>query len=204
MFAYCGNNPVARADKGGEFWEAIAIGFVAGMIGQYVSDVITNVKEGKRGVAALEARSSITDYLASGVGGAIAAIPGLNLFGTMAVGALGNVATGFLKGDITSWDEAKDAAFIGAVANGVGYGVAKGMAALKVKQINNMPRTARKQYLKTKIFNNTQASANNNLYNFSTSPLRWQIKLVEQQLSVFRSGIYSTITSTTGTVIVGT
>ena len=66
-----------------------------------------------------------------------------------------------------------------------------------------MPRTARKQFLKTEIFNNTQASANNNLFNFSTSPLRWQIKLVQDQLNVFRSGIYSTIISTVGTVFAG-
>ena len=135
LYAYCGNNPVSRKDDGGEFWEAVAIGFIAGVIGQYVSDVIENVKEGKSGMDALEPRSSIGDYVASGIGGAIAAVPGLNLLGTMAVGALGNVATGVLKGDVTNLEEAGKAALIGAAANGVGYGVAKGMAALKVKKL---------------------------------------------------------------------
>ena len=62
MFAYCGNNPVMRKDEGGNCWEALAIGFVAGIIGQYVSDVIENVKEGKRGIDVLARRSSIADY----------------------------------------------------------------------------------------------------------------------------------------------
>ena len=203
MFAYCGNNPVMRKDEGGNCWEALAIGFVAGVIGQYVSDVIENVKEGKRGIDVLATRSSIADYAVSGICGAFAAIPNLGLVGTMLVGAASNVASNWHKGNLSSWEDVADAALIGAIANGIGYGVAKGMAALKVKHINNIPRTAKKQFLKTNIFNNTQASANNNLYKFSTSPLRWQIELVENQLNIFRSGIYSTITSTAGTVIVG-
>ena len=102
LFAYCGNNPINRADSEGSFWEAIAFGFVAGVVGQYVSDVIGNVKSGKTGLDIFAPTSSANDYIASGVGGAIAAIPGLNFVGTMAVGAVGNVVSDSLKGNINS------------------------------------------------------------------------------------------------------
>ena len=33
MFAYCGNNPVSRADDGGEFWHLVVGGVIGGIIG---------------------------------------------------------------------------------------------------------------------------------------------------------------------------
>ena len=45
LYAYCGNNPVARADDGGEFWNIVigatfgaAVGAVVSMVSQYVED----------------------------------------------------------------------------------------------------------------------------------------------------------------------
>ena len=32
MFAYCGNNPVARADEGGEFWHIVAGAALGGIL----------------------------------------------------------------------------------------------------------------------------------------------------------------------------
>lgn len=200
FFAYCGNNPVARIDSEGCFWEAIAIGFVAGVIGQYISDVISNVKNGETGIDIFKSTSSASDYFASGVGGAIAAIPGLNLIGTMGAGAVGNVVSDALKGNINSMSDLGKSALRGGVANGIGYGVAKGMAALKVRQIGNMPRSTRKVYLRDNFYRNTQAFANTNLKTFANSTLSANIKIVEAQLAIFRSGIYSTITSTVTTL----
>ena len=37
-YAYCGNNPITRADEGGEFWHII-VGAVVGVATQYISDV---------------------------------------------------------------------------------------------------------------------------------------------------------------------
>ena len=125
MYLYCGNNPVIRADDEGEFWEAIVIGFVAGVVGQYISDVIGNVSSGKTGIDIFKPTSSAGDYLASGIGGAIAAIPGLNFVGTMAVGAVGSVTSDLLKGNINSWEDVGESALRGGVANGIGYGVSK-------------------------------------------------------------------------------
>ena len=123
--------------------------------------------------------------------------------GTMAVGAIGNVVTSACKGEISSWGDVRKAALIGGIANGIGYGVAKGVAALKVKQINGMPRTARKRFLQTNIYGNSQVNVNKNLHNFAASPLSSQIKLLENQLIKFKAGVYSTLTSTVGTVIAG-
>ena len=35
LYAYCGNNPVARHDDGGEFWHIAVGAFVGGLIGSY-------------------------------------------------------------------------------------------------------------------------------------------------------------------------
>ena len=200
LFAYCGNNPVAHVDYNGYFGVAIGIGFLAGLVGQYISDVIGNIQSGKTGAEIFIPTSYASDYLASGIGGAIAAIPGLNLIGTMAVGAVGSVVSDGLKGNINSWEDLGKSALKGGVANGIGYGVAKGMAALKVKQISNMPRSSRKVYLRDNFYCNSQVNANMNLQTFANSSMAVKIGIVETQLAIFRSGVYSTITSTFATL----
>ena len=195
MFAYCGNNPVSRIDSSGDFWEAIAIGFAVGVVGQYVSDVIGNIAGGKTGIDIFSPTSSARDYLASGLGGAIAAIPGLGLVGTMAVGAAGNVVADSIKGNINSLEDLGRSATRGAVANGIGYGVAKVAAAMRVGQIGNMPRSDRKIYLRDELFHNSQAFANQNLRTFANNSLWENIALVEANWPLLRSGVYSTITS---------
>ena len=54
MFAYCGNNPIARADDGGEFWNyvigglvgAVAGGFVAAMNGEGTAGIVIGAVAG--------------------------------------------------------------------------------------------------------------------------------------------------------------
>jgi len=72
LFAYCDNNPITRTDDGGEFWHVLA-GAAVGVIGKYVSDVVTNVVSGETGWNILKPRSSVVDYIAAGASGAIAA-----------------------------------------------------------------------------------------------------------------------------------
>ncbi|MBR0040901.1 MAG: RHS repeat protein [Oscillospiraceae bacterium] len=194
LFAYCGDNPVNRKDDGGEFWEAVAVGFFVGLVGQYASDVIENISNGKTGFDILSPTSSARDYLASGVGGAIAAIPGLGVVGTMAVGAAGNVVADCIRGNNGLKDLGQSAAR-GAFANLLGYGAAKAVAAMKVGQIGNMPRNAQKIFLRDELFHNSQSFANQNLRTFANNTLLENITLVETNLATLRSGIYSTITS---------
>ena len=200
MFAYCGNNPTARIDSSGYFWEAIGIGFVAGVVGQYVSDVMGNIKDGETGVGVLAFSSSGSEYLAAGIGGAIAATPGLKIIGTMAVGALGNVVSDSLKGNINGFDDLKKSALKGGVANAIGYGIAKGIATLKLNQISNMSRSSRKVYLRDNFYCNSQAQVNNNLRTFANASMSDNIKIIETQFFAFKSGVYSTVTSTLATL----
>ena len=196
LFAYCDNDPVNRKDDGGEFWEAIAIGFAAGFVGQYIGDVIGNISSGKTGIDIFKPSSSIGDYLASGVGGAIAATPGLNFIGTMAVGAFGSVSSDFFKGNLNNWKDVGESALRGGITNGIGYWVSKGMAALKVKQIENMPRADKKVYLRDNVYHSSQANVNINMQSFIKSSMSKKINIVEARLPIFQSGFYSTVTST--------
>ena len=118
----------------------------------------------------------------------------------MGVGAVGSVVSDGLKGNINNWEDLGKSALKGGVANGIGYGVAKGMAALKVKQIGNMPRSSRKVYLRDNFYRNSQANANINLKTFANSSMAVNIGIVETQVAVFRSGVYSTVTSTFATL----
>ena len=195
LFSYCGNNPVTREDSEGEFWLAIGIGFIAGLVTQYINDVAENIDDGKTGFAIFKPKSEISDYVASGIGGAIGSIPGLGFLGSMAAGSVGNVFTEYMKGNINSWGDLGSVALDGVLASGFGEGVTKGMSFIKVKQIGKMPRMSRKSFLRDKLFCNAQSSVNANLRTFVGNSLRTNMNLVEDQLPIFRSGIYSTAAS---------
>ena len=193
LYAYCDNNPVMRADHGGEFWlTCIAIGLAAGVVAQYVGDVIGNVKAGKSGKDIFKPTSSITDYAAAGVSGAIAAIPGGGLIGSMAAGAAGNVAGDLIRGNISSVGDLGVSAFKGAAANGIGYGIGKAVLKIKVNKINNMSRSVKKTYLRDTFYKNSQKNVNVNLRTFNSNP----IDQVTNRFWVYRAGVYATVTST--------
>ena len=142
-----------RKDETGDIWiTAVAIGAGMGLLGQYISDIQNNISSGARGINIFAITSSRRDYLASAVGGGIAAIPGLNLAGTIAVGALGNVVTDSIKKNIKSGKDLVTSAVWGAGASASGIAVSKGVAALKVKKINKMPRAKQKRYINRKLY----------------------------------------------------
>ncbi len=85
LFAYCGNNPVTRADDDGEFWH-IVIGAVVGIVTQYVSDVVSNLKDGDSFLEALVPSSSLIDYGAAALSGAVGAT-GIGFLGSVAANA---------------------------------------------------------------------------------------------------------------------
>ena len=88
MFAYCGNNPIMRADSTGQAWHiaiGAAIGLIAGLVGQVLSDVTTSVLTGEKHI------SNWQTYVGAAVGGAIG---GAVLAATGSVHA-SNIATGF-------------------------------------------------------------------------------------------------------------
>ena len=120
LYAYCDNNPVNRKDDDGNIWQAMLVGAIVGMAGQYISDVANNISSGKKGADIFKPTSSGRDYFAAGVGGAIAAIPG-GFVKTLAVGAIGNLASDGIRGNLKSTEDIVKSAGLGAFANGVGY-----------------------------------------------------------------------------------
>jgi hypothetical protein len=92
MFAYCANNPVNKSDSTGYWYlldDAIAacVGAVAGLAGQYISDVTTNILAGKSGLDALKPSSSWQTYVGAGFGGAVGGVASLYL-GSVAEAAI--------------------------------------------------------------------------------------------------------------------
>ena len=83
-FAYCGNNPISRKDDSGDLWQLIGalVGAAIGVVGQYVSDVVENVMEGKTGSDIFKPTSSIVDYAAAAASGALAG-SGIGLLGSV-------------------------------------------------------------------------------------------------------------------------
>jgi RHS repeat-associated protein len=192
MFAYCENNPVNGEDPRGEFiLTAIVIGIGIGLASQYVSDVIDNHKEGKTGWDMFAFRSSWKDYLASAAGGGIAALGG-GPFSSFASGAIGNVVCKWIKGDISSFDDAISYAVDGGGANFVAWGFKELAEASKVFEIDKLPRFDRKRLFEGLI---EPGGWNNNLKIWSGASFSQKLKMVEGYYFVFKSGIYSTILS---------
>ena len=195
LYAYCDNNPVMRKDETGDVWIAVAIGVGMGAVGQYVSDVIGNISSGATGLDIFAITSSKRDYIASAIGGGIAAIPGSFAF-TATVGAVGNIISDSIKGNIKNGEDVISSVAWGAGANSVGYIASKGVAALKVKKIDSMPRAQQKRYINRKLYRGSQANVNVNYHNYMSKTTSGKIGVVEKTLRAFKSGVYSTITST--------
>ena len=119
-YAYCGNNPITRADEGGEFWNFI-VGAVAGALISGVAQIVSNVVSGQNwsdglGVAMVTGAASGL-LAASGVGlvGSIA--------GNAAISMAGNAANQVVRNDGFSNFDAGDMLLdgvIGGIAGAVG------------------------------------------------------------------------------------
>ena len=122
MYAYCGNNPVNRNDDGGEFWHVL-VGAVVGVVGQYISDVVSNVASGKTGWDILKPTSSVVDYVASAASGALAAT-GIgavgSAFANAAIDGGAYVANQLIEGEEIDGSELTNTMFLGAVTSGKG------------------------------------------------------------------------------------
>ena len=102
-----------------------------------------------------------------------------------------------LKGNIHSAADLGNSLWRGGVANTMGYIVSRGLATVKVKQIDDLSRSAKKIFIRDNIYNGSpQGMVNANLHTYDSLTKIERIHLVESKLAVFRSGLYSTITST--------
>lgn len=85
LFVYCDNNPVIREDSSGEFWN-IVVGGAVGFLSVAVSDIVSNIQQGKTGLQIFERQSSWGDYLGATLSGMI---PGMGLSRSVARFAVG-------------------------------------------------------------------------------------------------------------------
>ena len=81
LYAYCGNNPVARADDGGEFWNFVIGGIVGGIVGG-VSAAIDSYKT----TGSVSISATIIGGLAGAASGVVAA-SGLGIFAQAGISA---------------------------------------------------------------------------------------------------------------------
>ena len=128
MFAYCGNNPVIRADARGELWY-LAVGAVVGIATQYISDVVTNLSDGKSFRESLNPTSTLADYASAALSGALAASGaglGISVAANAALGGATYLANCAIKDEDTDITDFRMAIGIGAISGLVGGSGADG------------------------------------------------------------------------------
>ena len=102
LFAYCDNNPITRADNGGEFWN-IVIGAVVGgaisFVSSTVSVVCDNIKNGKD--FSLKDLGKIAASTAIGIaeGALVAACPAASMAISAVASAADTAINGAIDGD---------------------------------------------------------------------------------------------------------
>lgn len=147
-YAYCGNNPISRADSGGEVWHLV-IGAAVGVATQYVSDVTLNLLSGKSLSDSLTQPSSFVDYTSAAIGGALAA-SGIGLAGSIAANAALGGATYLMNSNIegksTNALDLTLAVGIGGVAGVIGGSGANGA---KLKGVYTTSKTVLKTTVST-------------------------------------------------------
>ena len=116
---------------------------------------------------------------------------------TLAVGAIGNLASDGIRGNLKSTEDVVKSAGLGAFANGVGYKANDIASKLKVKSINKLSRPQKKNYLMKKFYKNGRKNINLNLKRFRYKP----VKQVQKRYFRFRAGVYSSVSSTAAATI---
>ena len=122
MFSYCGNNPVSRADVGGEFWH-IVVGAIVGVATQYISDVASNLAEGKSFTESLKPKSTLADYGAAALSGALAATgigTGASVVANAAIGGATYLVNCKIEGEDANFLDFTLATGVGAVSGMIG------------------------------------------------------------------------------------
>ena len=128
LYAYCDNNPVVRYDMEGDFWHLL-IGAVVGTAIQYVSDVLSNVSEGKEGIDIFKPSSTVADYAGAALSGALAASSAgkaVSVIANAAINGAVYLADCDINNEAESAEEFAFAIATGAVAGRIGGSGADG------------------------------------------------------------------------------
>lgn len=102
MFAYCGNNPVAREDDGGEFWNVVigtvvgaVVGAAMGAAAEMADQLINYYAFGEE----LDVGDVLIGALEGAVYGGVMAATGSNTVASLASSVTGSIASGIYHGD---------------------------------------------------------------------------------------------------------
>ena len=143
LFAYCDNNPITRIDANGGWWH-VAIGAAVGVIAQYATDVTINLRQGKSFIDALSPRSSLVDYGAAAISGALAATgigTGASISANAAISGIAYLSNGSIYGSEITLSGFVEATVAGAAAGVVG---GKGANGAKLRGITKTSRAVLK------------------------------------------------------------
>lgn len=131
MFAYCGNNPVIRADHGGDFWHIVASAAIGGLIGG-ISSIVGQAVSGQK-----------INWAEVGVSAASGALTGAI---TAACPGMGAVATGIVHGVVGAGTHVATELVNGrtpTVAGTLAAGITSGVLAGGSKAISNKLTTTK-------------------------------------------------------------
>jgi len=196
LFAYCSNNPVNRTDNQGDIWAlALGIGFMAGIVGQYLSDIVQNYKDGKTGTDMFTPTSSVKEYAIAGVSSAISAIPGLGIAKGLAVGITASVGADCLRGEIHNGKDFIHSLKLGLAENLTGEVFSKGAVLFRVMKIDSLGRNMRKNYVNSNIYGATQNQINSNYKKYAQAKIGGRMEIVENNMKVYRANVHSSVIS---------
>ncbi|WDU83820.1 RHS repeat domain-containing protein [Caloramator sp. Dgby_cultured_2] len=179
LFAYTDNNPVNREDSSGFIWFNMLVGAAVGASISIASQLTSGTSFSE---------INLCDVGGAALSGAIASIPGFGIVGSSIFGGFGNIAGGYISGNIKSSKDLAKHFASGAVANAVGYGVSKHVAKKALTSFNRLPRYARKAKL-AKLY-----SSKGNMRNINIKNAVLDAEL-GMKLSPLKNFIYSTISS---------
>ena len=202
LYVYCDNNPICRTDVEGNCWIttqviACSVGFVFGILSTAILDINQNIMEGAKGKDIFTRRSSGMDYLAAGIGGAIAAYPVASIKAAVVLGGLGNVVTDAMQGNINDFGDFAFSAVSGGVANGMGASINGAVVNKTLDEGLTGSRASRKRFVSKLITGKEYSPAINQNYNsFRNMANRERTNLVTENNQFLGAGIIATITST--------
>jgi RHS repeat-associated protein len=158
-YSYANDNPITKSDPTGKCIEdgcaveALAsVGFVAGVTGQYIGDVMENHSNGVTGLAAYQPRSSAAQYLTAGVAGSAGTVAAAySLAAGAVISAGGYAADRQLGGKPLSLGGTLSVGGLSLIGgNFFEWGVGKGTASLWFKKL--ISGTAFAKYLVRECF----------------------------------------------------
>ncbi len=144
LYAYCLNNPVMGADpEGTSLLLTLFFGFVIGASLSAVFEVAKQVDGNGWDASRWDWKQIGLSALGGGVAGLISAIPVGSAVSACLLGGVGAAIGGFISGTVTDVNSFMITVGVGAVANLLGYGIAKGIESFRVDKLMAMTPKAR-------------------------------------------------------------